>query len=37
MKLEKQLRVPKSFRRIHASTVTPINTKICVILKNYDI
>ncbi len=25
MKLEKQLRVPKSFRRIRASTVTPIN------------
>ncbi len=35
MKLEKQLQVPKSFRRIHASTVTLINTKICVMLKYY--
>ncbi len=37
MKLEKQLRVPKSFRRIRALTVTLINAKICVILKYYNI
>ncbi len=37
MKLEKQLRVPKSFRRIHALKVTLINAKICVILEYYNI